>query len=73
MPDIKYELTKEIGVLSENSKCSIKELNLVSWNDREPIYDIREWSGGHEKLGKGVTLSGEKIKKLRDVLNRIEL
>ena len=40
MPDIKYEITKHIGVLSESAKGWTKELNLVSWNDREPKYDI---------------------------------
>jgi hypothetical protein len=73
MPDIKYELTKELGVLSENSKGWSKEINLVSWNDHDPKYDIRDWSEGHVKLGKGVTLNAEEIKKLRDILNGIEL
>lgn len=73
MSDIKYEISEELGVLSENSKGWKKELNLVSWNERDPKYDIRDWSEGHEKLGKGVTLTGEEVKKLRDVLNKIEL
>ena len=73
MSEIKYEITKELGVLSENAKGWTKEINLVSWNDREPKYDIREWSEGHEKMGKGVTLSSEEVKKLREFLNGIEL
>jgi hypothetical protein len=73
MPDIKYELTKELGVLSENAKGWSKEISMVSWNDREPKYDIREWSNGHEKMGKGVTLTGEEVKHLRDILNKFEL
>jgi hypothetical protein len=73
MPDIKYDLTKEIGVLSENTKGWSKEINMVSWNDREAKYDIRDWSVGHEKMGKGVTLSAEEVKKLREILNQIEL
>jgi len=73
MPDIKYELTKEIGVLSENSKGWSKEINMVSWNDREAKYDIRDWSVGREKMDKGVTLSAEEVKKLREILNQIEL
>jgi hypothetical protein len=73
MAEIKYEITKEIGVLSENAKGWSKEINLVSWNDREPKYDIREWSQGHEKMGKGVTLSADEIKKLREFLNEIEI
>ena len=68
MAEIKYEITKHIGVLSESAKGWRKELNLISWNDREPKYDIRDWSPGHEKMGKGVTLSEDEIKILRSLL-----
>lgn len=64
MADIKFEITQHIGVLSEGTKGWRKELNLVSWNGREPKYDIREWAPEHEKMGKGVTLSQEEVKKL---------
>lgn len=73
MADIKYEITEEIGILSESSKGWTKEINLISWNDREPKYDIRDWSPEHEKMGKGVTLSVEEMKKLRDLLNDLDL
>lgn len=73
MAEIKYEIVREIGVLSEGSKGWSKELNLISWNDREAKYDIREWSPNHEKMGKGVTLSGEEVKQLRELLNGLEL
>jgi hypothetical protein len=68
MADIKYEIVKTIGVLSEGSKGWTKELNLISWNDREPKYDIREWAPEHEKMGKGVTLSNEEVEKLKELL-----
>lgn len=71
MAEIKFEIVKELGVLSESTKGWTKELNLISWNDREPKYDIREWSPKHEKMGKGVTLSKEEIKKLSEVLNNL--
>ena len=41
MTDIKFEILKEIGVLSESAKGWKKELNLISWNDKEPKYDLR--------------------------------
>ena len=47
------------------------ELNKVSWSERPAKYDIRTWSPDHEKMGKGVTLNDEEIKKLRDILNRL--
>jgi hypothetical protein len=73
MPDIKFEITKHIGVLSQGSKGWTKELNLVSWNDHEPKFDIREWDETHEKMGKGVTLSNEEIRKLKELLSGMEL
>ena len=68
MADIKFEITKHIGVLSEGSKGWRKELNLVSWNDREPKYDIRDWAPDNEKMGKGVTLSNEEAAELKRLL-----
>ena len=73
MADIKYEIKETVGSLSENNKGWSKELNLISWNDREPKYDIRDWTPEHEKMGKGVTLSTEELKKLRDLLNGMSL
>ena len=43
MAEIKFEIVKRIGVLSEGNNGWKKELNLVSWNDRAPKYDIRDW------------------------------
>lgn len=73
MTDIKYSINKHIGSLSGSAKGWKKELNLISWNDREPKFDIREWSPEREKMGKGVTLSKEEIIALRDLLNGLEL
>jgi len=73
MAEIKYEITEELAVLSESARGWTKEVNLVSWNDREPKLDIREWSPEHERMGKGVTISKEEAKLLRDVLNKLDL
>ena len=73
MSDIKYEITRNIGTLSKTDKGWTKELNLISWNDREFKYDIREWSPGHEKMSKGVTLSKEELLALKELLKFIEL
>lgn len=73
MPDIKFEIKETIGVLSESPKGWTKELTLISWNDKEPKYDIREWSPDHAKMGKGVTLTKEELKKLSVMLEWMEL
>lgn len=73
MAEIKYEIIKNIGVLSKSASGWAKELNLISWNDRDPKYDLRDWSADHEKMGKGVTLSAEELSALKVLLNSIEL
>ena len=73
MAEIKYEITETLGTLSENNKGWTKELNLVSWNDRAPKYDIRDWAPDHEKMSKGITLKADEIRKLRDLLNGMDL
>jgi hypothetical protein len=73
MADIKFEIEKELGSISESSKGWTKELNLISWNGKEAKYDLRDWAPEHEKMGKGVTLTVEELKKLRDLLNGMEL
>lgn len=70
MPEIKYEIIEHLGVLSETDKGWKKELNLVSWNDREPKYDLRDWSENHDRMNKGVTLTKEEVQELKDILNK---
>jgi hypothetical protein len=73
MDDIDYEIVMQIGVVSQSGSGWTKELNLISWNGRAPKYDIRDWSPGHQKMGRGVTLSREELLALRDLLNSWEL
>ncbi|MDR0706345.1 MAG: hypothetical protein LBF60_00515 [Treponema sp.] len=68
MADISYNIEKTFGVLSEEKSGWKKEVNFVSWNNRNPKIDIRDWSPGHEKMGKGVTLSKEEAVKLVEIL-----
>lgn len=67
--EITCEITKEIAVLGENEKGYTKELNIVSWNGATPKIDIREWHPGHERCGKGVTLTEDESRKLLMALN----
>ncbi len=69
--DIDFTIVDEIGIISTSPKGWNKELNLISWNGREPKYDIRDWAPEHEKMGKGITLKEEEAKTLRDLLSKI--
>jgi hypothetical protein len=72
MSEIKFEIIKKMGVLSKSTSGWTKELNLISWNDRDAKYDIREWSPDGEKMGKGVTLSREELMSLKELLDRFD-
>ena len=72
MADIEYEIVQQVGVISQSNTGWTKELNLVSWNGRQPKFDLRDWSPGHEKLGRGVTLTRDELLALKDLLNSIE-
>ncbi len=73
MADVKFEIKETTGVLSESAKGWKKELNLISWNDKEAKYDIRDWDSEHKKMGKGVTLNIDELKALKEILNGMEL
>jgi hypothetical protein len=73
MAEIKFEIKENVGTLSQSPKGWTKELNLISWNGKEPKYDLRDWAPEHEKMGKGITLTVEDLKSLRDLLNDMEL
>lgn len=68
--EITYEITQELGVLSESKSGWTRELNLVSWNGAKPKYDIRDWAPNREKMGKGISLSAEEIDKLKSILEK---
>lgn len=72
MSKFTYEIVETIAVLSENPKGWQKELNLVSWNGRAPVYDLRDWAPDHEKMGKGTTLTKEELVALKQALQLIE-
>lgn len=68
MESINFDIVKHFGVISEEKGGWKKELNLVSWNGRTPKLDIRDWAPGHEKMGKGVTLTEGEAAQLAELL-----
>jgi hypothetical protein len=66
--EIKFEIVRKFGALSENGRGWRKELNIVSWNEREPKLDIRDWDEDHSRMGKGVTLTRDEAAKLYEYL-----
>jgi hypothetical protein len=68
MSDLKFEIVKSLGVISEGKEGWKKEINLVSWNERKPKLDIREWDENHEKMKKGITFNVDEMKELKTIL-----
>jgi len=71
--ELKFEITEKLGAIGESSKGWKKELNLVSWNDRKPKADLRDWDEFHEKMGKGLTFTKEELINLKNLLNDLDL
>ena len=71
--EVTYKIVKEIAVLSEKSNGWSKQLNLISWNDGEPKYDIRDWAPDREKMGKGITLTPAELQSLSEALEELDL
>lgn len=68
---ISIEMKNHLGVLSENPKSHwTKEANVISWNHGPDKLDIREWSPDHEKMSKGVTLTADEARALRDMIDK---
>jgi hypothetical protein len=75
--EIKYEIVKKVGVISETKSGWRKEVNIIKWtgNNKEnsPKFDIRDWSPDGKKMGKGITLDNEEAKKLVELLKDLQI
>ena len=73
MAEIKYEVVQRIAVLSQRPRGWERQLNLISWNDGDPKYDIRDWSPDGSKMGKGISMTKEDLIALKGILDDMEL
>lgn len=67
--EISFEIIEYLGTLSEHNNGWQKEINLVSWNESEPKIDIRSWNSNHTKMSKGLILTLEEFKELKQIAN----
>lgn len=68
MPEVTYKITSHLFSL-RSSGTFRKELNMVSWNDGAPKYDLRGWNEDHTKMTKGITFSDEEYEELVNKFN----
>ena len=63
--EFSYEIIEEIGTIGSPAASGWStQLNLVSWNGREPKLDIRSWNEDHTRMGKGISLNMEEATQL---------
>lgn len=65
---IAFNLIEHIGVIGENRDGWKKEVNIVSWNNKAPKIDVRDWDENHERMGRGITLTEEQAEALYKAL-----
>ena len=71
--ELKYEVIEKFGELDSDSTY-VKELRLISWNSKDPVYDLRGWKtneDGTESMTKGITLDAEELQSLFDILTEM--
>ena len=71
--DITFEIANHIGVISVYPTGWKKEINVVSWNGASKKIDIRDWDVDHERMSRGVTFHPDEAKKVRELLNSIDI
>lgn len=76
-PEIKYEIIRKVGILSETKSGWKKEVNVIKWTgnnkENDPKFDIRDWSPDGKKMGKGITLDKAEADKLIELLKDAQL
>lgn len=73
MDNIKFNIEQHIATLSGNEGEVTKQLNIVSWNEKPPVIDVRAWSSNGKKPYKGISLSIDEAKALKTALNSLEM
>lgn len=63
LANVDFKITERLFSLPSSGTFT-KELNKVSWNGREPVYDLRGWKEDHTKMTKGITLTNDEFQEL---------
>lgn len=64
--DFKYDILETFGTVGEGDY--VTKVRMISWNDREPVLDIRKWKFDDSRMGKGISLPFSEVGSLIDIL-----
>lgn len=65
---LKFEIIEHIETLS-SYKRTVREFNIVKWNNRDPKYDIRSWDLKHKHPEKGICVTKEQLSEIIDAIS----
>lgn len=68
-----YEIIETIATLTADTGAGYqKELNIISWRGKEPVYDLRLWRVTNDQRQplKGITLTAAELVALKVALNK---
>ena len=72
-----YEVKEHIDTIMVGFRGFSKEVSIVKWNDKNPVFDIKAWRvsdrDGLQYPLRGITFSKEEFIKLREILNSIDV
>ena len=66
--EVRFEIIKQLGVLSTHATGWNKELNIISWTGGAPKFDIRDWDETHEHMSRCITLHEKEAAQLLKLL-----
>lgn len=60
--NVSCDVIRQIGAIKSGKFTQI-QLNLISWNNAEPVYDLRKWQASDDEYlpRKGFTLTFEQL------------
>jgi len=70
--DFQYAINEHLGILGEYKSGWRKELNIISWNNGAPKFDIRDWGPDHDLISTGITLYKEEAAALLEFLSTLD-
>lgn len=72
MSDIQFIRNTKYGTVGMGKNGWTKEVCNVSWNQKGPKLDLREWSPDYKKMSRGITLTKQEAKRLLEILAGID-
>ena len=73
MEKFDYKIIKKLGVLSQTVDGHYtKEVNIISFKDKDPVIDIRRWDREQDRMFKGISINKKETEALIKILSTLK-